>query len=85
VKTLHNRLNGYSDDELKGIPIMPRGSRLEQGATYINLRDDKPQEFRAMGNMVAEKNKWYVPKSEVDYMLWNRLIGVDNPERTGEQ
>jgi hypothetical protein len=25
-----------------------------------------------------------VPKSEVDYQLWNRLIGIDNPERLGD-
>ena len=28
--------------------------------------------------------RYYVPKTEVDYRLWNRLIGVDNPERLGE-
>ena len=25
----------------------------------------------------------YVPKSDVPYELWNRLIGVNNPVRTG--
>jgi hypothetical protein len=31
--------------------------------------------------MVAELDHYYVPKKLVDYVLWNRLIGVDNPER----
>ena len=36
------------------------------------------------GDQEATAESRYVPKSEVDYQLWNRLIGVDNPERTGE-
>ena len=31
--------------------------------------------------MVATKEHWYVPKAAVDYELWNRLIGVSDPER----
>jgi hypothetical protein len=37
-----------------------------------------------MGSMTAGQHHMYVPKSETDYQLWNRLIGVTNPERTGE-
>uniref|UniRef100_B8HQX8 Uncharacterized protein n=1 Tax=Cyanothece sp. (strain PCC 7425 / ATCC 29141) TaxID=395961 RepID=B8HQX8_CYAP4 len=84
IKQLHRRLVGYTDDELKQIPVVPDGSRLKQGATYIDLMDPQCQEFTAMGDMVAGPNTWYVPKSEVSYQLWNRLIGVENPERTGE-
>ena len=63
---------------------MPRGSRLEQGATYVDLQDPQLREIKAMGNMEAGPNNWYVPKSEVDYQLWNRLIGITNPERLGD-
>jgi hypothetical protein len=85
LKPLHRRLEGYTDDELKGIPVLNPHTRLEQGATYIDLRDDQPQEFTARGYMEASDGNWFVPKSEVDYQLWNRLIGVDNPERLGEE
>jgi hypothetical protein len=34
-----------------------------------------------MGWMVAGPDNRYVNKSDVDYELWNRLIGVENPER----
>src|SRR3954463_14917797 len=81
VKTLHRRLQQFEDDELKAIPILAQGTRLEQGSTYIDLRADDCQEFRARGDMEATQSNWYVPKNEVDYVLWNRLIGVDNPER----
>jgi len=84
IKDLHNRLEGFSDDELQTIPVLPAGSRLEQGATYIDLRSKNCQEFTATGGAEAGPQNWYVPKKEVDYQLWNRLIGVQNPERTGE-
>ncbi len=80
----HVVLQGLSDDELRQIPVLPEGTRLEQGATYIDLRQEERREFTAMGGMVAGPDNWYVPKKEVDYRLWNRLIGVENPERLGE-
>src|SRR5438876_1005504 len=61
----------------------PLRARLEQGATYIDLASDAPREFTATGDMVANRDHCYVLKSAVDYTLWNRLIGVENPERTG--
>jgi len=85
VKDAHRRLSSFRDDELQQIPILPRGSRLEQGAVYVDLRDLDRGELTAMGNQEAEAGAWYVPKRAVDYQLWNRLIGVDNPERTGTQ
>ena len=83
-KTLHQRLPGLSAEDLKQIPILAEGTRLDQGATYIDLYASPPQEFKAMGGMVAGEHHMYVPKNETDYQLWNRLIGIDNPERTGE-
>lgn len=84
IKGLHDTLADYTDDDLKQISIVPAGMRLKQGAVYINLRDPQPQEFVARGDMEASDSSWYVAKSEVDYQLWNRLIGVDNPQRTGD-
>jgi len=82
LKNLHRRLSDYRDDELKQIPVLPEGSRLEQGATYVDLVQDAPREFTATGDMSAGATNCYVLKSTVDYTLWNRLIGVENPERT---
>jgi hypothetical protein len=84
LKDLHRMLDGYNDDELARIPILREGSRLEQGATYIDLRAREPREFTATANMEATSENWYVPKSRVDYPLWNRLIGVTNPDRLDE-
>lgn len=81
VKGVHDAFDGWSDDDLKQIPILPEGSRLEQGATYIDLKLFEPREFSARADMSATSDNWYVLKSSVPYPLWNRLIGVENPER----
>ena len=83
IKELHDRMDNYSSEDMKQIPVLQPGTRLEQGATYIDLNDPEHKEFKAMGNMEAAADNLYVPKSEVGYQIWNRLIGVENPERTG--
>ncbi len=84
IKDLHRQMEGYTDDELKQIRVLPQGSRLEQGATYINLREPHPREFTAMGDMEVGSDDWIVPKTEVDYHLWNRLTGVEHPDIMGQ-
>lgn len=85
VKELHGKLADLTDDELKNITIVPVGSRLEQGAKYIDLQHLEQDEFVATGGMVAEEDHYYVPKKATDYVLWNRLNQVSNPERLDEQ
>src|SRR5688500_12144180 len=72
VKDLHNLLSDFRDDELATIPVLPAGSRLESKATYINFREAEPKEFTAEGNEELGEDDLVVPKSEVDYQLWNR-------------
>lgn len=80
VKDLHERLEGYTDDELKKISMVPEGMRLQQGATYIDLQSEELEEFTAMGQETAGSDNTYVPKEYVPYELWNRLIGESEPE-----
>ena len=84
IDELHSKLEGFTNDELKQIPILKPGTRLQQGATYINLNDPKREEYTGMGDMSVEDSNYIVPKTRVDYLLWNRLIEVENTERTGE-
>ena len=74
-------LRDLTDEQLKAITVLPVGSRLRQGATYLDLNDPQRQPFTAMGAMIAGENNYYVPKDNIDYTLWNRLTGVTNPER----
>ena len=83
-KEAHRILNHLTDENLKSIPVLAVGTRLAQGAVYIDLHDPQRQEFKARGDMEAGPDNLYVPKSEVDYQLWNELIGVDEAARLGE-
>lgn len=83
LKAVHRRLHWLTDEAPRRIPVLPAGSRLKQGATYIGLKAAEPREFTATGDREAGPATWYVPTSEVDYQLWNRLIGLDTPERLG--
>jgi hypothetical protein len=83
VKELHQRWSDLRDDELKQIPILNEGERLEQGAVYFDLRHPERGEVRARGDMSAQPGNWFVPKAQLDYRLWNLITGVGAPERLG--
>jgi hypothetical protein len=83
VKPVHRRLQGFADDELKQIHILPAGSRLEQGATYFDLANLAHDAFTATGDMEVGPHQWMIAKKDVPYQLWNRLLGVETPERVG--
>lgn len=80
IKEAHSRLRDLTKSELRNIPVLRPGDRLDQGATYIDLAGDRT-EFRATGSMIAEPENWYVRKDSVGFQLWNKLIGVEEPER----
>jgi hypothetical protein len=56
---------------------VPPGTLLAQGAVYVDLQGRMLREITATDDMTAGPNNWYVPKKEVDYRLWNRVIGID--------
>ncbi len=80
VKPLSRALD-LQDDELKRIPVLPEGQRLQQGGTYLDLRNPERGEFTATGDMAAGRENAYVAKDRVPYDTWNRLRGVRDPER----
>ena len=85
LKELHRILPELTKDELNRIVVLQPGDRLEQGAVYIDLATPTRQESKApTGGIEVGRNNIIIPKQGVDYQLWNRLRGVDNPERTGE-
>lgn len=82
VKPVHGRLKRFSDDELKQLRLLPAGSRLEQGATYIDLNNLELGEFTATADMHVGPHHWVVAKKEVPYELWNRLRGAEGSARS---
>jgi hypothetical protein len=79
IPALSGRFAELSHDELAEIPILPVGTRLKQGAVYLDLRHPAPVPFTATGEMTAAETNYYTPKSEVPYEHWNRLLEVLSP------
>jgi len=75
VKSVHRALSAMNDDELKQIPILEPGTRLRQGATYLDLERGA---FTATGAMPAQPGQKLVPKDGVHFETWNKLIGEEN-------
>lgn len=67
-------LQDFSDDELKQIPVLPEGAGLDEGATYVDLMDVARREFTGRGVATVRGRQLVIPKSEVEYELWNRLV-----------
>lgn len=78
-KDVHRRLAGFADDDLKQIPVLAAGARLQQGATYMDLAAEDRREFTATGDMEVTEENAYVPKDQVPYPVWNRLLGEPKP------
>lgn len=83
LKEARARLPELSADELAELRILPVGSRLEEGAVYLDLLDRSRGEFKAEGSMHAAQGEWLVAKRDVDHELWNRLRGKLIPQATG--
>jgi hypothetical protein len=84
VKGLHQQLNTLTDDLLRQIPVLDSGTRLKEGAVYLDLAHPEKGEFRGMNDMIAGADSCLVAKNMVeDYELWNLLRGERNPERLG--
>lgn len=67
------------DEELKQVPLVDPGTRLQQGATYADLTRQPAFEFTARADMAAGPDDAYAPKDRVPYPIWNRLIGEEEP------
>ena len=84
IKVLTERLNVFTTDELSRIPIVPVGDKLKQGAVYLDLRSPAPVPFTATGKVMAEDVNYYVPKAEIPYEQWHRLVELFGPAAMGE-
>jgi hypothetical protein len=81
LKDLSRQLQGFDIAELREIPVLLEGSRLKQGATYAILRNGSLTIVTATGRDTVQPGMYAIPKSEVPYPFWNRLIDVPQPER----
>lgn len=78
-KRLQARLPGLDAEELARLSVLETGARLEQGGTYVDLNDLGGGPFKALGGQQAGERNRYVAKRDIDYELWNRLVGDAEP------
>lgn len=81
IKDLHEKFPALSNADLKQLAILPVGTRLEQGATYLDLNDPATGEFKVRADRNVGEHSLLVAKQDVDYELWDRLRG--HGERVG--
>jgi hypothetical protein len=79
------QLGDLDDNELKQIPVLAAGTRLQQGATYVDLTVTPLREFTATGDISADEAHAFAPKDRVPYEIWNRLIGEEKPGQGGRR
>ena len=84
IDVLASRLTELARDELSQIPIVPAGTKLKQGAVYLDMRIPSPVPFTATANITATEMNYYAPKAEIPYEMWNRLVATLGPAAMGE-
>lgn len=83
LKELVTRLHHeFRMDELREIPVLTRGARLEQGAVYLDLSDPARRVFTALGADEVKAGSYVVAKRDCPAPYWNRLVGMKDPRRT---
>lgn len=81
-KELHGMFPNFTNDELRQIPVLAAGERLEPGRTYLDLFSLDSGELSPPHGVEVGPDRLFVAKHACDYVLWNRLRGLDNPRRT---
>ncbi len=76
-KVLHKQLRALDNDELARLAVLEPGTRLDQGATYLDLNRLQDGPFKALGGHEAAATDRYIAKRDTEYELWNRLVGDD--------
>jgi len=82
-KDLSRRFSNLTRDELHRINLLPAGTRLQEGETYLDLRDLERGEFRAGPDEVVEPRQEIVAKHELDYQIWDYLSGQNEASAEG--
>lgn len=76
-KALHGKLDMLSGEELNRLAVLEAGASLDQGAVYLDLNDMGRGPYKAIGGTEVGRSDRIVAKRDIDYELWNRLVGQD--------
>ena len=81
--TLHARLQKLPDQELKQIPLLDTGTRLQEGAAYLDLRNLDGGAFQGMNNREVGANDAFTSKSHLDHEQFAYLTGATTVAQLG--
>ena len=81
--TLHPRLQRLPDQELKRIPVLDTGTRLQEGAAYLDLRNLDNGAFQGMNNRTVTGTDAFVAKSHLDHEQFAYLTGATTVAQLG--
>jgi hypothetical protein len=76
VKELHTSLAGLTNDQLEQLVVLPEGSRLKQGAKYLDLEHLEDGGFIATAGMSVKPGQRLIAKHNTGYLVWDRLSGA---------
>ena len=78
IKQVYEMLPEWHKDELRRLFFVAPGTRLTQGGVYLDLRTPDRGALTAHGEEIVH-DELLVPKSAVDYEIWNKLLNKPSP------
>jgi len=83
AKEAQGILPELSREDWKRVHLMRPGTRLQTGDKYLDLRDLLRGELVATGEETVATSSLLVHKNDIDYEIWNRLLGRGDRNFTG--
>ncbi len=81
--TMHPRLQMLPVQELKQIPVLDTGTRLQEGAAYLDLRNLDSGAFQGMNNREVGPDDLFTAKSHLDHEQFAYLTGATTVAQLG--
>lgn len=73
VRSEHRILQGLSEEDLTGMPLVPEGQTLRRYAEYLDLHDPGRANFLAEGNESVRPGQRLVARKTVSKEIWDDL------------
>jgi len=73
VRAEHRVLQGFSDSELRAMPLLGEAEELARRGQYLDLHDPARAGFVAEGDEVVEPGQHVIARNEVRGELWDEL------------
>jgi len=83
VKAAVDLVPDMTREDWKRVHLLRPGNRLQTGDKYLDLRDLRRGELVATGEETVSSSSLFVHKNDVDYEIWNRLLGRGDRNFTG--